>query len=228
MDNSYEVIYLDRPFVTLLADAIQLALLAEHTPESHMEHVFARSAIMNAVFSLEAAANLTLDNLSQIVPSRLQDQIDRFPLIEKFEFFLFIRTGESTLDRGNLIVQYVRELIRLRNYYVHAKVKRYPAQVHELDEEKKTFKFEQEVEETQFLAIPKSLAKWNQEHAISAVKATVEFLNYYFVELCHFEAEETRRFLYYLLGGSVGISQRDYDLLKQCERKWSLRIEFLG
>ena len=121
MSDAPEVTIRNRPFIDLFTDAIRFSGVA-HIPSApaDLRTAAAKAAILHCVLSLEAAANSLLADLAY--SSRLRDAADRFQTLEKFEFALY-HISERVLDRGTQQVRAVAQLLKVRNDYVHPKIR---------------------------------------------------------------------------------------------------------
>lgn len=179
----------ERPFLHLFGDALQFMLLSEQDEGSDVEGLFARSSIIHSVFALESAANCCLRE--HPYPPRLLEKCDALALLEKFEFVLATVQNGKGLDRGGRIVQSVNELIAIRNRYVHPKAKSGPL-IEEAFDENIVAIAGSEHPVTGLWDRP---VCWRAGDARIVIKAVIDFLDNFFVDLCRFRTEHVERLL---------------------------------
>lgn len=235
--------YHQRNFLQLFWDAARLARMAqETTDDDETEFSCARASIMSSVFSLECAANCCVEILPN--GSGFQKDIAKLPFLSKFEVFLSVNFQGKILDRGRVEVQAVKELKSIRDSFTHPKVRKTKLLTVDRDTieykagsgfiasifgdgSAKTYDFGC----TQYLKIPKTIT-WQAKHAISALDATANFLNYFFIELCSFDSDTINDILtsteevtltpkYHY--GTVQIPE-----LVRAKEQWKLKLDFLG
>lgn len=183
--------WIERPFFPLFYDAIELALISNGLSENvENGDSIARSSILNATFSLEAAANCFLESFE--VSKHLFKEFDKFGVLEKYEFLLYIKFKEANLDRGRIEIQKIKELISLRNSYVHPKpIKSAPKYTHIGS----TYKYSHKAPLTQFLKIPEDSNEWSSNHAKTVINAVADFLSLFLIDLCQLTPKESTQFL---------------------------------
>jgi hypothetical protein len=182
--------YYEKPFLNHFIDAIVLCEMADDLPFLHMSRhsSLARSSIMASIFSLEAAANILMTPIRS--PQMLLDMVDQRPSLDKYEFILFGVQPDKKFDRGAKYVQRVRELFEIRNKYVHPKSKAHAISSRELGEGAITI---QKQDKPNNLGLPISPDDWAASHAHNVLKAASDFLDYFVIDLCEFEADMIRR-----------------------------------
>lgn len=215
----------ERNFLDLFRDAIILAQLANDVAENdEAQFSLARGSIMSSVFSLECAANCCISYLSH--SKRFRDDIDKLPFISKFDVFLGLMFPGQKLDRGRSELQDIQELKNIRDSLVHPKVKKY--------EIRKTSPTSGEwlVDDFPRLKIPRDITVWQPKDAVVALKATTTFLNYYFVDLCSFDAKTTCSLLISYekttIPGKVPIHISHIRDLIRANKDWNLDFRFIG
>lgn len=226
--------FFDKRFRLLLGDAILLIEEAEkerekaarlikpgahhHNFESFLhrtrEATFSRAAIINSVLMLESSANCCIYQLD--LQSRYFSDIDKLPVLSKFEFYLQRVNAENTLDRGATIIQKANELIGVRNLLVHPKP--YKSQYRKIEENQ----FSIDLGETQFLKLPRSFLLCKHQYALDGFKAAMSFLNFFFLSLCSYNFHKVNNIL---LGDEVE-STHLHDWI-QIHEKWDVDVDFL-
>ncbi len=220
--------YHHKVFEELLYDAVLLAYISsderQKDDSTTRPNSLARASVLSSILTLECAANCCLAALPW--SRALLDDVDKLPFLSKFELFLTGLKQQKTLDRGSLSVQHAIELKNLRNRYVHPKVRKF--------EWKQASEREQvaEIGETPLLKIPFDVSIWEAAVAISALKATTGFFNYFFLDLCGFDSNTTCEIL---LGETdVRIPSRSgyaVDCVGEFDRairEWAISFRFLG
>lgn len=107
-------------FFEIFSDAIILYELSAAEQNSHIKTTLAKSSILSINYALEAAANSFLSSV-EITP-KLKGKIDRLSTLDKFDFTLQWHK-ETSLPRGVIQTQIIKELIDQRHALVHPKIK---------------------------------------------------------------------------------------------------------
>jgi len=193
MDAEY---FYDRKFKLLFEDAV--FLLREATEQSvdgysPKEWSLARASINSSSLLLESAANCCISTLE--LSRKYFADIDKLPILSKFEYYIQQVNPEKSLDRGCLPAQQASELISIRNLIVHPKP--YKNKWIKKDEKTKSV----DLGETLILKLPRSFFVLRHTHGLVALKAAMSFLNYFFRELCEYTDNQVRNLL---------ISDREY------------------
>jgi hypothetical protein len=220
--------YYHKVFEEMLYDAVLLAYMSsdlrKEDESTTRPNSLARASVVSSILSFECAANCCIGNLSR--SRALLDDIDKLPFLSKFELFLTGLDHTKALDRGCLAVQHASELKRIRDQYVHPKVKKF--------EWKQTSEREQVADagETPLLKIPVDMSVWEANVAVSALKASTSFFNYFFIDLCKFDSNTTCEIL---LGNEIRQnptrSSYSIDCVGELDRainEWAISFEFLG
>jgi hypothetical protein len=183
MSDSTEQFYHLRSFEDLLYDAVHLLYLAQdvdpETDPDGYEFTYTRSSILNSLLLLECAANCCID--ASKLPGQFGEEIDKLPFMSKFEFFLGRINPTRAFNRGCREVQAVAELRKVRDSYVHPKVKKLPYC-------EATDLFGPDFGRTEHLRIPKDARRWHWNHAVLVLKSVNDFFNLFFLTWCNFDA----------------------------------------
>jgi len=227
MNINGEEYYL-RTFEDLLYDSVYLLYFAFDTnQDNYADNVispFIRSSILNSVLLLECGANCLIDSLN--ISKGFYNDIEKLPLLSKFEFFLSNINSKKNFDRGCKEVQAVAELKSIRDFYVHPKVKK--GEFKSIGENLWSVDFG----ETNSLHLPRDARSWAKKHAILALKSTNDFYNKYFTEWCEFEADVV---VDLLLGSDKVDIKRPIGAyidvvggLDRAVKEWDIDFRFLG
>lgn len=211
------------PFPTLLAQSLQLADLARVASPGAKQSL-AKSAIVFAAMSLECAATSCLELVK--LPKGPHGKIERCGVLDKFDVLHWFAT-RVPLDRGRQVVQKIHDLIRVRNDLVHSRVRRLPfGKIREYVAEE-GLEVDPDVSTWAALGIPKDEREWNDEHTIAAIGATVDFLNYFFLEACKLEKSKVAQMLCTSSGTVVFLTPWESQALSIAERQFGLKLHFL-
>ncbi len=181
----------ERPFFPLFHDAIQLALVSSDISENvENGDSIARSSILSAIFSLEAAANCFLESYE--TSKYLYKAFEKFGVLDKYEFLLSVKIKGVSFDRGRIEIQKIKELIFLRNAYVHPKPLKSAPKYTQIDS---TYEYSYKSAVTQFLGIPEDSNEWNSNHAKTVINAVADFLSIFLIDLCKLTPREATQFL---------------------------------
>jgi len=180
-------------FADLLSDAIAFDIEAkQHAGKDFpLENRLARSSIMCSAFSLECAANACVERIQY--PRIVLKHLDRVRVIEKYDILYTYRFGKS-IDHGSKPFQFLRELFRLRNEYVHPKLDKIQMKITQ-NESSNLFYTKPEDKTTPIMKIPYDFFTWIGEHSKIVVIETLCFLNHFFVELCGLNPEQCSNLL---------------------------------
>jgi hypothetical protein len=180
--------WLENPFCDLLADLVffeSKSLDAHAQKNDAIENTFAKAAILEAVLVVECAINGPISRYDY--SKKVLEQLDKFPALDKYDFFLSSRKPGEKLDRGRDDVQSVDDLIRVRNSLVHPKLRSYPGQIGKVTKTSEGLDHYHvdplEEPTTPHLKIPLRYTSWRHQHAHVALIKVVGFMNYFFVDL---------------------------------------------
>lgn len=166
----------DKRVVELIDDAVFFADMAGKDPSSAvLPWRYGRASILTSALLLEAVANCLFADIE----GKFRDDADKLPAISKFD--LYARLNSKLLDRGRIEVQRISELIKLRDQFVHPKVKSKPFSDLWRDDQG-NFVGTPVSEQFDGLKIEKR-GPWGKEDAVTVLRAVFEFLNYYFIDL---------------------------------------------
>ncbi len=145
-----------------------------------MENRHSRASIIASAFSLECAANAIMSSVE--LSTKLGDDLDRLPLLSKFDVYLKFTTQDKKLDRGDDRVSKIAELIGIRNEFVHPKVTKIDVEMGELKDAGSSLAWPMEITPKIWpgTQIPKPPMFWSAVHAESAFNAVTGFLAYFF------------------------------------------------
>ncbi len=226
--------YCQKNFLDLLNDAIILVEFAESIgteveetkirPEygGWPEISLSRSAIISSAFCLEAGANCCIESLG--FRPKLKSAVERKSVFAKYEIYLEETVPNKTLNQNKNIVDRAREVMLIRDSYAHPKV--LPKSVSK--------KKDTDVEEAFPIHKLKKNFMCTHVHAVSTLKSTVDFLDYFFrdrcglsdQQVCEMLIEDTR-----YMKGSVeipGSSVFQVPEFIRAKEKWGLPLEFFG
>ena len=218
----------EKAFVTLLSDSIEHAYLATVIPNPGSTARFARSSIVSSALSIESAANICLAALP--LSPRFAEEVERkFGPLEKFELILNIHKGPGVFDRGCQAVQRIKDLINLRNDFVHPKSLRLPVQ--NSWETNGARHATMEAGTYNQLKLGRSYRTWTGDAAVCVVRAVFEFFDQFFFEWCKWEPERTAAVLCPALVGqkeqiASGIVD-EIELLGKAETLWKVSLRWL-
>lgn len=220
-------------FEELFYDSVHLAYMAQdqaaredaddYSGDLHSA-TLARASIVSSMLTLECAANCCVDVLPW--PRCLLDDIDKMPALSKLEIFLKSRDSEKMLDRGSEPTQMVEDLKGLRDRFVHPKVRR--AEWTPVSDTTQTV----DLGTSKALRLPLDTGFWGPKEAIVVLQAVTEFFNYFFIDLCELDSNQTCE----ILAGSGPVNldhpasyQMDsIDELKRATEEWRIPFRFLG
>ncbi|HYV25655.1 MAG TPA: hypothetical protein VE969_10510, partial [Pyrinomonadaceae bacterium] len=140
-----------------------------------------------SMLMLEAAANICIECLK--LENTVFREIDRLPILAKFDYYLRCSFRNRKLERGCGEVQAARELKALRDAVVHLKP-------HKVKWEFQGGDGTTEPELTSFLRIPKNPDFWHNTHALTTVRAVHSFLQFFFCTKCKYTATKTTSILF--------------------------------
>ena len=220
-------------FFEIFSDAITLYELSSSEQKDHIKNTLAKSSLLSINYALEAAANSFLSSIE--ITQKLKNQIDRFSTLDKFDFTLQWHK-ETSLPRGVIQTQIIRELIDQRNSLVHPKIKSIiddidttqgdyrPAYLHKSTSNSGSSK-------SKLSNISLDPEKYTDEDAFIALKALVNFLNIYVNDWWGIDLETSAILLMPSWNGSINASPILYEknsLETILRHDHLLEIKFLG
>ena len=171
-----------RNFCSLLGDAIFFEKMAHEHNDRLLSQRYARVSIISSLLTLECAANCCLFCVQG--NTQLLNELDKLNALAKLDFFAW-HGYEKKIDWGRAEVQKIKELKQLRDSFVHPKVIKNQTNISNVSELKDfysvTIQFESKQKNSTKIDINSNL--WFHKDALSALKAVVEFYNYYFTDL---------------------------------------------
>lgn len=187
MNKRIEIQY-QRNFDTLLFDSIEMLFRSlDRETDFDFGQTLARSSMINSILMLELVANICIETLD--LERSVFNEIDKFSVLGKFDYFLRVSFRNKKIDRGIKEVEGITELKRLRDGYVHMKP-------HKIEMEIIGGSGSGQFETTNLLGIPKNPQGWDQTSAISVMAAVHGFLKYFFKEKCKYSAHKVSSLLF--------------------------------
>ncbi|EJE8521962.1 hypothetical protein P3656_19935 [Vibrio parahaemolyticus] len=178
-------------FFDLLCDALMQHNQSQQNENNNYRcNRFARSSICASVLSIESCANALLQQID-IAPQTLND-LDRMPALSKIDMYLRVEHQLSGLDYGNNIVQKVKELLQIRNQFVHQKGTKIKTGIGKPEDGNENWILPMDLEGKlhKQIKIPKCSMFWSNYNAYEVLKAVFDFYNYLFHELVPLNEEE--------------------------------------
>jgi hypothetical protein len=223
---------IERPFINLFVDATAFAQFAEEIGPHQFQKAarFVRTSISSAVLSIECAANCCVAQLSN--GGGFRNDIDKLPFLSKFEVYLGLNYPGRTLDRGRIEVQKAQELKSIRDRLVHPKQK--TASIRIKDEKEGQMLCEGDFGIWELNRIKRLERAWNHEDAVKVLRATTDFLNMYFLELCGLNHNKTCKILMndWVTEPQLKPFETQYNFkdphLEKAATEWGIGFKFLG
>ncbi|MEC7824006.1 MAG: hypothetical protein VYD12_05685 [Pseudomonadota bacterium] len=217
-----------RTFEDQLYDSVYLLYFAFDTDQDQYPddviRPFTRASILNTILLLESAANCLIDALD--MPSQFYNDIEKLPMLSKYEFFLSKINPDKKFERGISEVQRIVELKSIRDFYVHPKVKK-----------SKWNKIAENVWDTDYgatnqLKFPRDPSDWRREQAILALKTVNNFFNLYFLSWCKFTCDTVVDLLLSSekadINNPVGAAIDCVGGLDRAVTEWEVDFKFIG
>ncbi|WP_417451136.1 hypothetical protein [Kordiimonas sp.] len=151
----------------------------------------ARASVISTCLLLECAANCCIDGLK--LSKNLQAEVDRFSPLSKFEYFIQLRSHENSFDHGIVEVAQIKDLQKIRNDYVHMKVKNADWETAPLNQSEQLADYGN----YNTLNLPKDPTVWNFDNAHTALNAVTKFFNLYFLQWLELSASDVIELLIY-------------------------------
>lgn len=167
-------------FYDLICDSIFHYRQAKSCTESYSMNRNARASIISSALSIECYANALMHDIQS--SKECLNDLDKLTPISKIEIFLKLNGVENGINHGDHKIQKIKELIQVRNSYVHAKSKTIHTEMG-LPENSNThwvLPMELDGEHYRSLRIPKSSMFWNDVNALEVLKTTLDFYKYTF------------------------------------------------
>ncbi len=185
--------FTERHFLGILMEAVYFCEFSTNSSLAEPEKKsFLKISILSAVFAVECAANLLIDQIS-LLSSKLKDQVDKMPTIEKYEFFMLFRNDTTKFDRGCKEVQAIQEMIKFRNNQVH--LTSIASQMEKDVSKSMTFQTG-EKKMTNVLKLPTSVTQLDYSHALAVLQNVDAFFEKYFISWCKLDKNEVGSILF--------------------------------
>lgn len=172
----------NKKYLSLFIDSIEFIFDAEGLDGQKSSRFYRASIISNAL-AVECAANICAQSME--LPKELQDHVEKFSVIGKFDYFSHAKSGK-VIDRSINEYSNLKQIVAIRNDYVHPKV-----EMIKYDVEHGRFKFGHK----KAFNLSNDIRKWSKEDATSLLNAHVKFMNYYLVQLCGFSRGQSNTLL---------------------------------
>jgi len=218
-------------FAGLLSDAVAFDIDAKKYADSDfpLENRLARSSVMCSAFSLECAANACIERVQY--PRIVVDQLDHMQVLDKYETLYTCRFSKS-IDRGSKPFQFLRELFRLRNRYVHPKLEKIQMTISQDESGDRYYKKpDNKTSTTPIMKIPCDYFAWIGVHSRIVVTETLGFLNHFFVELCGLSPEQCSDLLAVHTQGpnqnATYLARHDRKIFEKVKDEYNIEIKFL-
>ena len=181
-DPNYEIL---NRFTDFFGEAFFYYDAAKKAESAQHRITYLRSAILNCVFALEAAANSLIDDLQ--FAKEPEKPFDRLPILGKYHLFYLTNTGSNNFDYGCSEVQAMCELIKFRDAQVHSKLTR---RDYELGAE--GFLLAPAIKNSATLALPIRFPYALQlEHGIGAMRSVDKFLGVFLLDWCGLDVKRS-------------------------------------
>lgn len=180
----------ERNFDTLLMDSIEfLSQALSYHPVYDEGHTLSRASIIFSLLLLEAAANSCIDHLD--LERSIQREIDKLPVLGKYDFYLRCKFREKRLSRGVVQIEWVRELKSIRDGLVHLKP-------HKVEWKRREDGNGESASATRtaILKVATNPKFWDGEEAAKVAKAVHGFLRYFFKDTCRYSATKVASILF--------------------------------
>lgn len=179
-------------FYDLLADSLFNYNQALQHEDPYVQNRYARASTISIILSVESASNCLISSLlgSEVSPG-FREELDKLTAIGKFDAYASIK-HQKKIDRGRNEVGKFKEMIKMRNAYVHPKTRKLNTNitnVKQLNEELHV-RLESPQELWKNLKIPKDSVLWSAASAEIIIKATTDFFSYYFKDILCYTANE--------------------------------------
>lgn len=176
-------------FYDLLADSLFNYKQALKHDKPYIQNRYARASTISIILSIESASNCLISSLED--SKALREDLDKLTAIGKLDVFAKIKQQKG-IDRGRNEVAKIKELIKMRNDYVHPKTKNIDVDISGTENLKEHFTVNLSIdgEEWENLKIPKRAMFWSGASAEVVIKTATDFYNYYFKEVLGYTPDE--------------------------------------
>lgn len=162
-------------FLDLVCDALFHLRLAESSDDSYVINRHARASILACSLSLECLSNALIKYLD--TSEHFYEDLERLPPLSKIEAFLKIAGVGFDIDRGNNRTQKMKELIQVRNQFVHPKESKISTEIGMPEDGNENWIVPMSLEGNHYkeLAIPRCSLFWSAVSALKVIQSTFEF-----------------------------------------------------
>jgi hypothetical protein len=178
----------ERGIWELMENGFSFAIEAEKAG-GEAEGPLATGSLLHSFFLLEAVANVCVETLDPA--GGFSGDVDRLPVLSKFDLFLTLGNKRRQLDRGAKEVQAIRELKSLRDVFVHPRKQ-------SVVWEKWNPRGESTLvsPKTPILGISKVPNYHGADDAVIALRTVHDFFSYIFRRKCQFSRERVSAILF--------------------------------
>lgn len=217
-----------RGFEDLVYDAVHLLYMAAdvdvETDERGYEFTFVRSSVLNSLLLLECGANCCLDSLN--LSGRYANDVDKLPVLSKYEFFVRSISPKTEFDRGCYEVQCATEVTSLRDRCVHPKVRKQPFT--EIADGVR----EADFGVSEYLGVPVESTHWKPKHAATVLRSANNFLNLVLLNWCALDTDTVCDILLGYREAEIpsrsSVAVDCIGGLDRAVRDWDIDFKFLG
>ena len=165
--------HISKPFLPMLIDAVLYAKYASLSKDKSLKDLLVKASILHCSIVVESLAN----NMIQFINlgSKFSESIDKLDVISKFELFSML-TKKNHLNRGSNSIQAFKELIDIRNKYVHPKIR-----TEELINENGKLSSKSTKSLSQ-IKIPVDLEKWDVKESNKCVLALLKAIDQFLID----------------------------------------------
>lgn len=162
-------------FIDLVCDSIFHYRQSKDMTDPYTVNRNARASILSSALSLECLANALLKDFD--ASSACLNDLDKLSPLSKIELYFRLNSVSESIKHGDNIIQKIKELIQVRNSFVHTKSKSIKTTI-DFPEDGGTHwivPMELDGDFYSSLKIPKSPMFWDDNHAREVLSAALAF-----------------------------------------------------
>ena len=213
--------------VNLMVATLRASEHARESAPDYLKLMHTWFTLTHATFTLEAVANSLLAQVN--LPPDEWAKKERLQLPDKLDFLVHTKHG-THIDRQDITYRKMNEMISLRNYHVHPKVKdkRFTLSS-SLQTRSHVVTLVDDI--TQYLRIPFNHMGWKPEHANVFAKLMIEVMNKLFISDLRMTPRECEQSLCTTFSSDSGVqflTPADLDLVQvKFEQEHGYQFHFL-
>ena len=170
-------------YIDFVCDALFHLRCAKAAEQPYEINRYARASISAICLSIECFANALMSYPE--ISRQLSDELDKLNALAKIDASMKLAGIAYQIDASDHRTQQIKELIKVRNQFVHTKIARFKTEVGMPEDTGTDWSLPMTIEADQHkeLRIPKNAVFWNADSAEKALSSALKFYNHCFAKI---------------------------------------------